>query len=46
MALMRLLLLAVMLNAQWSMFNVQFSIGGYVYGGGYEGNVKVNATVM
>ena len=45
MALMRLLLLAVMLNGQWSMVNGQITVGGNVYGGGNEGNVKGNATV-
>ena len=45
MALMRLLLLAVMLNAQWSMLNGQIQIGGNVYGGGNKGNVNGSATV-
>ena len=45
MALMRLLLLAVMLNAQWSMVNGQITIGGKVYGGGNAGNLSGSTKV-
>ena len=44
---MRLLLLAVILNAPCSMFNVsaQIKIGGNVYGGGNQGEVKGSTSV-
>ena len=44
---MRLLLLAVILNVQCSMFNVfaQIKIGGNVYGGGNKGNVDGSTRV-
>ena len=45
MALMRLLLLAVMVNGQWSMVNGQIVIGGNVYGGGNKGNVNGSTSV-
>ena len=45
MALMRLLLLAVMLNGQWSMVNGQITIGGKVYGGGNAGNLSGSTKV-
>ena len=45
MALKRLLLLAVMVNAQCSMLNAQISIGGKVYGGGNEGNLSGSTKV-
>ena len=45
MALMRLLLLAVMVNGQCSMVNAQIEIGGNVYGGGNKGNVNGSTSV-
>ena len=44
---MRLLLMAVVLNVQCSVFNVfaQITIGGNVYGGGNAGDTKGNTRV-
>ena len=43
--LKRLLLCIAMVNAQWSMVNAQITIGGNVYGGGNNGEVKQNGSV-